>query len=105
MLDDPRAQAFEQGQDLVANAGAEETRIPVRRIDGVRQRVAGDVLIDVGAACPIKGADPVAVEGREGGEAAGARTPEDSHEDGLGAVVGVVTRGDPVGAGLGCRSA
>jgi hypothetical protein len=105
VLDDAGAQPFEHGQDLVPHAGAEKAGIAVRGVDGVRERVAGDVRVDVGAAGAVKGADPVAIDGREGGEAAGTRATEDSHENGLGAVVGVVAGGDAVGAGARCRSA
>jgi hypothetical protein len=105
MLDDSRAQPFEHRQDLVAHSSTEKARIAVRRVDGVRQGVTGHVRVDVGAAGAIKGADPVAIEGREDAEAAGAGAAKDSHENGLGAVVGVVAGGDAVGAGLRCRGA
>jgi hypothetical protein len=105
MLDDSRAQAFEHGHDLVADPGAKKARVPVRGVDGVRERVAGDVRVDVGAASPAKGADPVAIDGREGGQAAGTGAAEDSHENGLRAVVGMVAGGDAVGARVQCRSA
>jgi hypothetical protein len=105
MLDDPRAQTLEHGHDLEPHAGAEETRVTVRWVGGVRERVASDVRVDVGAAGPVKGADPVAVEGRKCREAPGARSPKDSHENGLGPVIGVVSGGDPVGSDVRCRTA
>ena len=90
--DDARAEGTEEGEELVANAGAEEARVVVRRIARERNGVPGDVLFDRLARRAEKWANARAIVGSrgEGGEPVRPGTTEKAQEHGLRAVVGVV---------------
>ena len=99
MLHDPGAQPFQGRHELLADAHPQKAGIPVGRVDAVGDAVAGNVRIHVAPAGVQHWADPVAVLDGHDREAARARSPDDTHEHGLGAVVRVMAGGDSIGAG------
>ena len=93
---------LEEGQELAADADAQEARVAVGRICGEGERVAREVGDDVarggrGGAGGPRSSAPGPTGGRAGrqdGEAPRARAAEEAEEDGLGAIVGGVAGGD-----------
>jgi len=76
----------------VADSSPAEAGIAIRRVDGEGDRVTLEVGVDVGATSAQEGADPIAGARREHGQPARARAAEQSEEERLGAIVGVVGR-------------
>jgi hypothetical protein len=102
---DPGAQTFEAGHDFTSYAGPEKARARVRRVDGERDVVTPEMRLDVGPSRPDHGANAVAVDRGKRSEAGEARAPQKAHDDGLGAVVGVVTGRDALDSHVRCRGA
>jgi hypothetical protein len=102
MFDHARAQPFERGHELVADPGAQEARVAIGRVDAVRDAVPRHVSIHVAATGLEHGPYPVAVVHGHRSEPARAGAAKDAHENGLGAVVRVVARGDPIGTDTRC---
>ena len=101
MRDDVWAEGFEEGEELASNPHPEVTRVCVGWIARERDGVPGDVREDGAVRRAEERTGPRETRERRGGRAWGkrretewARAAEESEEDRLGAIVGVVTGGD-----------
>ncbi len=92
MLDNSGRKVDEQGQELAANASADETRVAVRGIVRVRDSMASNVGQDVVSLRANERADQMRRSRRQHSEPDRARATKQTDEHRLGAIVCVVAR-------------
>jgi hypothetical protein len=97
-LDDLRGEALEEGEHFVAQPDAYETSVQVRRVAGRRDSVPLEVQLDVRSPGTDERAQPRSLEDGEDPQRRQRRSPKDTQEDGLGAVVRRVGGRDHLGA-------
>jgi hypothetical protein len=87
---------LEDGKNLVPDSGAKKARVEIGRVFAVRNGVPRNVRVDVGAACIEHRSDSIAGAGGQDREPLGAGAAHQPHDEGFGAVVRMVARGDAV---------
>src|SRR6187431_882847 len=89
-----RRESLEQRQELEAHLGAQEASLPIRGVLGELELMAAQVQCDIRLSRPALGADPAPAAWRQHGQARWPRAAQQAQKYGLGAVVGVMRRGN-----------